>query len=290
MSTITENTTRARSVTASAWWSRLGLLAPSLVVLALIFGVPLVVMAWRAVGEPHLTLDNLSWYLSDEVQRRVLVRTFMTALKVTVVCIVLGYPYAYAMVAAGPRARGALMLLVLIPFWTSLMVRTFAWRILLQDNGPITNVLSALGLDVQLSGNNTGVIIGMSQILLPFFVMPLYAVMIGIDRRLVSASSSLGARPFITFIRVWLPLTLPGIGAGALIVFISSLGFYVTPALLGSPSDSLISQQIYTQVNSLLNWGHAGAMGIVLLVATLLALTVSGIVLRWARGRGGESL
>lgn len=287
MSSTTESTTRTRSVAASAWWSRVGLLAPAFVVLVLVFGVPLAVMAWRAVGEPNLNLDNLSWYVMDEVQRRVLARTFMTAFKVTVVCVILGYPYAYAMTATGPRMRAVLTLLVLIPFWTSLMVRTFAWRILLQDNGPITNALSAVGLNVQLSGNNTGVVIGMSQILLPFFVMPMYAVMAGLDRRLVSASSSLGARPLTTFTRVWFPMTMPGVGAGAIIVFISSLGFYVTPALLGSPNDSLISQQIYTQVNSQLNWGHAGAMGIVLLAATLLLLVLSGIVLRWARGRGG---
>ena len=118
---------------------------------------------------------------------------------------------------------------------------------------------------MRLIRTNLGVVIGMSQILLPFMVLPLYAVMAGIDRRLVLASASLGARPLTSFLRIWVPLSLPGVGAGCLMVFISSLGFYVTPALLGSPNNSLISQQIYVQVSSLLQWGKGGAMGVVLL-------------------------
>ena len=135
------------------------------------------------------------------------------------------------MVAFGAKVRAALTLLVLVPFWTSLMVRTFAWVILLQDNGPVHSVLKPIGLgDVHLIRTNLGVVIGMSQILLPFMVLPLYAVLAGIDRRLVLASASLGARPLTSFARIWVPLSLPGVGAGCLMVFISSLGFYVTPA------------------------------------------------------------
>jgi putative spermidine/putrescine transport system permease protein len=267
-------------------WGRLALLAPSIILLFGVFVVPLAIMLWRAFTDPHPGLDNLTWYLGDATQRRVLVRTFTTAAKVTVVCLLLGYPYAYAMVAAGPKLRAVLTLLVLVPFWTSLMVRTFAWVILLQDNGPVQRVLAAVGLgDVHLIRTNVGVIIGMSQILLPFLVMPLYAVMSGIDRRLVLASSSLGARPITSFLRVWLPLSLPGIGAGSLMVFISSLGFYVTPALLGSPNDSLVSQQIYTQVSGLLQWGRGGAMGVVLLVATFAILAVLMVSIRGAARR-----
>lgn len=178
-------------------------------------------------------------------------------------------------------------MLVLVPFWTSLMVRTFSWVILLADNGPVHSVLTAIGLgDVHLIRTNLGVVIGMSQILLPFMVLPLYAVMAGIDRRLVLASSSLGARPIVSFLRVWVPLTLPGVGAGCLMVFISSLGFYVTPALLGSPDNALISQQIYAQVSSLLQWGKGGAMGVVLLVLTFLVLAVLALALRRANRQG----
>ncbi|MEO6826914.1 MAG: ABC transporter permease [Microbacteriaceae bacterium] len=270
-------------------WSRLGLLAPAAALLLGVFLIPLGVMLWYTFTDPNPGLENLTWYLGDPVQRNVLLRTFTTAITVTAACVVLGYPYAYAMVAAGPRLRAVLTLLVLVPFWTSLMVRTFAWIILLQDKGPVQAALSALGFGhVALIRTNLGVVIGMSQIMLPFFVLPLYAVMSNIDRRLVLASSSLGARPVTSFRRVWLPLSLPGVGAGALIVFISSLGFYVTPALLGSPNDSLISQQIFTQVNSLLLWGRGGAMGVVLLGITLVILGVLMASARILTGRQDE--
>jgi putative spermidine/putrescine transport system permease protein len=267
----------------SRWWGRLGLLIPAAALLVVAFVAPLVIMIWYAFTDPAPGLDNLGWYLGDPVQQRILIRTFTTAVNVTVVCIVLGYPYAYAMVAAGPRLRAILTLLVLVPFWTSLMVRTFAWVILLQDHGIVQSALAVVGLgDVQLIRTNLGVVIGMSQVLLPFFVMPMFAVMTNIDRRLVLASSSLGANPLTTFLRVWLPLSLPGVGAGALIVFISSLGFYVTPALLGSPDNSLISQQIFTQVSGLLQWGRGGTMGFVLLVITLAVLSILTLLTRWS--------
>lgn len=267
--------------------SAIGLLSPSLVLVIGVFVLPLAVMLWRAFSEPALGFGNFQWYLSDDVQRDVLVRTFTTALTVTLVCLVLGYPYAYAMVAFGPKVRAVLTMLVLVPFWTSLMVRTFAWVILLQDNGPVHTLLSFVGLEeVRLIRTNLGVVIGMSQILLPFMVLPLYAVMAGIDRRLVLASASLGARPLTSFLRIWVPLSLPGVGAGCLMMFISSLGFYVTPALLGSPDNSLISQQIYAQVSSLLQWGKGGAMGVVLLVLTFVVLAVLMLALRRAARQG----
>lgn len=266
--------------------SRLALLAPAAILLGGGFIAPLIVMVWYSLTDPVIGTVNFSWYLGDDVQRGILLRTFATAATVTAVCLVVGYPYAYAMVAAGPRLRALLTLLVLVPFWTSLMVRTFAWVILLQGGGPVQQALSIIGLGhIELIRTNLGVIIGMAQILLPFVVMPLFAVMVAIDRRLILASASLGAPPIVSFLRVWLPLSLPGVGAGALIVFISSLGFYVTPALLGSPSDSLISQQIFTQVNGLLQWGRAGAMGVVLLLATLVVLAVIGLLIRHSSRR-----
>lgn len=270
--------------------SAYGLLLPSLILVIGVFAVPLGIMLWRAFTDPVAGLDNFAWYIGDAVQRSVLLRTFTTGLEVTLICLVLGYPYAYAMVAFGAKVRAALTLLVLVPFWTSLMVRTFAWVILLQDNGPVHSVLKPIGLgDVHLIRTNLGVVIGMSQILLPFMVLPLYAVMAGIDRRLVLASASLGARPLTSFARIWVPLSLPGVGAGSLMVFISSLGFYVTPALLGAPDNALISQQIYVQVNSLLQWGRGAAMGVVLLILTLLVLAVLMVALRRAARQEQQS-
>lgn len=265
------------------------LFLPAAVLLAAFFLAPLAVMVVRAFTDPETGFQNFSWFFGDAVQVDVLIRTFRTALIVTVVCALLAYPYAYLMTVVGPLGLAVLTLLVLVPFWTSLMVRTFAWVILLQDSGVVNDVLGVFGLGpVQLIRTTTGVVIGMSQILLPFMVMPLYAVMRGIDRRLLQASSGLGAKPLTTFVKVWLPLSLPGLAAGALMVFISSLGFYVTPALLGSPDTSLVSQQIFTQVNGLLEWGRGGAMGVIVLVMTLVLLAVSAGALRLLGGQRPE--
>lgn len=265
------------------------LFLPAAVLLAAFFVAPLAVMVIRAFTDPETGFQNFTWFFGDAVQVDVLVRTFTTALIVTLVCALLAYPYAYLMTVVGPFGLAVLTLLVLVPFWTSLMVRTFAWVILLQDSGVVNDVLGVFGLGpVQLIRTTTGVVIGMSQILLPFMVMPLYAVMRGIDRRLLQASSGLGAKPLTTFVKVWLPLSLPGLGAGALMVFISSLGFYVTPALLGSPDNALVSQQIYTQVNGLLEWGRGGAMGVIVLVMTLVLLAVSAGALRLVGGSRPE--
>jgi putative spermidine/putrescine transport system permease protein len=257
------------------------LFAPAAVLLLAFFVVPVGIMVWRAFSQPEVGLANFSWFFGADVQLQVLLRTFVTALWVTLACLALGYPFAYAMTVAGPKTRALLLLLVLVPFWTSLMVRTFAWVILLQDSGFVNDLLAKVGLGpVHLIRTTAGVVIGMSQILLPFMVLPLYAVMTGIDRRLLQASSSLGARPLTTFAKVWVPLSVPGVAAGSLMVFISSLGFYVTPALLGSPGNSLISQQIFAQVSGLLQWGRGGAMGVVLLVLTLVLLAVTAAAMR----------
>ncbi|SEH03601.1 putative spermidine/putrescine transport system permease protein [Nonomuraea solani] len=257
------------------------LILPALIVLAVFFLYPLVSMAISAFTDPTPGFGNFSWFFGEPQNLKVLGRTFTTGLWVTVIALVVSYPYAYAMTIAGPRVRAVLTLLVLVPFWTSLMVRTFAWVILLQDTGVINGALQAIGLGpFDLIRTQTGVVIGMVQLLMPFMVLPLYAVMSGIDRRLLTAAGSLGAHPIKAFVKVYLPLSLPGVSAGCLTVFISALGFYVTPALLGSPTDALISQQIFTQVNGLLKWGRGGAMGVVLLGLTLAMIALLALTLR----------
>lgn len=257
------------------------LLLPALILLLTFFVYPLGTIAWHAFTDPSPGLENFSWFFSTGANLDVLTRTFTTGLWVTATALLLSYPYAYAMTVAGPRGRGVLTLLVLLPFWTSLMVRTFAWTILLQDTGVINKMLGTVGIGpVHLIRTQTGVVIGMVQLLMPFMVLPLYSVMNGIDRRLVLAARGLGARPVSAFLRVYIPLSLPGVAAGCLMVFITSLGFYITPALLGSPENALISQQIYVQVNGLLQWGHGGAMGVVLLGVTLALLALAALTLR----------
>lgn len=253
--------------------ARAMLLAPPVALLTIGFLMPIMLMGWLALSDPTFGLQNLGWVLNNSTQRDVLFRTFTTAAKVTTICIVLAYPYAYAMVVSRRKTLALLVLLVVTPFWTSLIIRTFAWVILLQDAGLVNRGIGILGLGpFDIIRTNIAVVIGMSQVLLPFMVLPLYAVMRNIDRRLILASSSLGARPVTSFWRIWLPLSLPGVSAGALIVFISSLGFYVTPALLGSPGDSLVSQQIFTQIVGLLKWGRGAALGLFLLSATFVML------------------
>lgn len=264
------------------------LLLPALVLLAVLFLVPLGLMAWRSITDPTPGAGNYTWFFTSDAALATLVRTLVVGAVVTLVTLVLSYPYAYLMTVVGGRARIWLTLLVLLPFWTSLMVRTFAWAVLLQDSGVVNQLLGTVGLGpLQLIRTSAGVVIGMSQVLMPFMVLPLYAVMSGIDRRLLDAAQGMGARPATAFLRVFVPLSLPGVGAGALTVFITSLGFYVTPALLGSPDQALISQQIFTQVNGLLAWGRGGAMGVVLLAVTLALLGLVGVVLRFTRNRGG---
>jgi ABC-type spermidine/putrescine transport system permease subunit I len=174
--------------------------------------------------------------------------------------------------AAIPLARAnLLMILVLIPFWTSILVRSYAWMVLLGQEGLINRLLLAFGLldePVQLLNTRLAVYVGMIHILLPFMILPLYSVMRGIDRNLLRAAENLGATPVAVFRRVFLPLSLPGVGAGCLLVFILGLGFYITPALLGGQRDVMISMLIQQQV-TLLKWGIASALALVLLVVAL---------------------
>ncbi|WP_224760710.1 ABC transporter permease [Salinibacterium sp. ZJ450] len=233
---------------------------------------------------------NYEWFLANSTQLAILGRTLLVSAWVTVLCLVLGFPFAYLMTLVSPRARMLMLAAVLLPFWSNVVVRTYAWVILLQDTGPVKAALSAFGVEgPRLLGNMTGVTIGATQVLLPFLVLPLYATISGIDRRLLLAAESLGAKPRVAFVRVYLPLAMPGILAGCLTVFILMLGFYFTPALLGSPGNSLISQQIVTQVNQLLAFGRGGAMALILLTATLLLLGLVQVAIhRYRRVLGVE--
>lgn len=236
--------------------------------------------------------DNYGWFLSNSTQMKILRRTFLVSVWVTLICLLLGFPYAYLMTLVNRRTRLLMLAAVMLPFWSNLVVRTYAWVILLRDTGPVHAAFKTFGIDLpRMLGNMTGVTIGATQVLLPFLVLPLYANLQGIDRRLLDAAESLGAKPRVAFARIYLPLAVPGILAGSLIVFILTLGFYFTPALLGSTHNSLISQQIFIQVNRLLAFGRGGAMAFILLISTLLILGLASLVSRRytkALGIGGE--
>lgn len=252
------------------------LTVPAVLLLLVALGYPLAQVVLRSFTDPQPGLDNYIWFFSRPVNLTVFWRTFEVSAWVTLLCLILGYPYAWMMTTVGPRMRMLMILCVLVPFWVSGVVRTLAWVILLQDSGVINRVIMALGFEkLRLIRTQTGVIIGMTQVLLPFMIMPLYAVMRGIDLRLVQAAQSLGARPVLSFLQIYLPLSLPGILGGTVIVFILGLGFYITPALLGGPRATMLSTLAQQQVLQQLNWGRGGAMGVILLVSTLLLLAVA---------------
>jgi putative spermidine/putrescine transport system permease protein len=262
-------------------WKPLALALPALLLLAAVIGYPLLTIVVRSLSEPQWGLQNYVWFFGTPVNLVVLQRTFQISAWVTVVCVICAYPYAYMMTVVGPKVRLVMVLCVLIPFWISGVVRTLSWVILLQDSGVINSLLRATGLGpVRLIRTQTGVVIGMAQVLLPFMILPLYSVMRGIDIRLMRAAQSLGARPARAFLTVYLPLSLPGVYAGAIIVFILALGFYITPALLGGPRSTMLSTLVQSQVLSLLQWGRGGAMGVVLLLATFLLLALAAPVMR----------
>jgi len=264
-----------------------GFVLPALVLLLVVMMWPLLQLLYRSFMTPSFSLDKYRGLLTDGVSVTILTRTIVMSLIVTVVTLLLAYPYAYAMTKVTPRTRAVLMALVLLPFWTSLMARTFAWLVLLQDTGVVNSLLGSVGVGpLSLIRNTTGVTIGMTQVLLPFMVLPLYGTMSKIDSRLMTAAVSLGAPARVAFRRVYLPLSMPGVVAGLTLVFIMSLGFYITPQILGSPQQAMISQLIATKIDRLLDFGAAGALSAVLIVITLLLLALMSRVVKPSEALG----
>ena len=212
----------------------------------------------------------------------ILIRTLAISLFVTFATLVLGYPVAYMLATTPQKTASILMIFVLLPFWTSLLVRTTAWTILMQDGGVfaqflnitgITWVLNLLGLvegAPQLFKTRFATIVAMTHIQLPFTLLPIYSVMKTISPNYMRAAKSLGGTPFYCFLRVYMPQTLPGVAAGCLLTFILCLGYYITPALVGGPTDQMVSGFIASAINTENNWGKASALGVILLIATLI--------------------
>ena len=211
---------------------------------------------------------------SRQIYVTLFLRTLGVSLVVTVVCLLVGYPIAYTIANASTRWMGVLLLLVLVPFWTSLLVRTTSWIVLLQQQGVVNDVLVTAGLvgdanRLQLIYNMTGTVVAMTHVLLPFMVLPIYAVMRGIPSSYVNAAVSLGATPTRAFFRVYWPQSMPGVTAGAILVFILTIGFYITPAIVGGTSGQLISNMIAFHIQTSLNWGLGAAISAILMVSVL---------------------
>lgn len=253
-----------------------GLAMPALVLVALVLIVPFAWLSW-------LSLFDASGALSTENYARLLrpayVDSFLTTFKVagivTVVCVILGYPVSYLLSQLPERAAQILLIFIILPFWTSVLVRTYAWLVLLQRQGIINTWLTSLGVisePLPLVNNLTGTVIGMVHIMLPFLILPLYASMKTIDPILLRAAANCGASPAQAFRQVFLPLSLPGLATGVALIFVLCLGFYLTPALLGGGRVAMWSTQIADMIAKFANWGAASALSVVLLVVTGLIL------------------
>ena len=261
------------------------LTVPALLIVGLLMVAPIAWLLSTSFVAPdgQLGFENYRLFFAEAVYRDMFVNTFKIALIVTVICLLLGYPVAYLLAITPAPWSGLLMLAVLMPFWTSTLVRTFSWLIILQRNGLVNSALIGIGVverPIPLVHNMTGTIIGMVHIMVPFLILPLYASMKAIDGNLMRAAANLGSSPAHAFARIYLPLSMPGLVAGTIMVFVMCLGFYITPALLGGGKVKMIAQRIEESLSIYATWGPAAALAVLLLVMTAICLGISLMLVR----------
>ncbi|RQS61266.1 ABC transporter permease [Burkholderia sp. Bp8963] len=273
-------------------WRNIRLLVPAMLLLAIFFLLPVLSLLLRSVLEPAPGLQNYVQLLGSTTYLRVFGNTFLVATVVTVVTVAIGFPTAWLLAIAPRKLSSILFSILLLSMWTNLLARTFAWMVLLQATGPINRMLMAIGIinePLALVNNLVGVTIGMTYIMLPFLVMPLHATLRSIDPSTLRAAAVCGASRWQAFWRILVPLAMPGIASGALMVFVMALGYFVTPALLGGAQYMMLAELIAQLVQQLLNWGLAGAAALVLLAVTL---SLYGLQLRFTgaarAGMGGR--
>lgn len=250
-----------------------GLTLPAFVILGALLFIPVGWLFWLSLfDQGRFTFENYARMVAEPAYVSIFVTTFELSMVVTLLAILLGYPLSYMIAKLPPRASAICLTLVLIPFWTALLVRTYAWLALLQRRGVLNTLLLRWGVihdPLPLVYNFTGTVIGMLHIMIPFMVLPLYANMRAIDRDYVRAAASLGASPTRAFWRVYLPLSMPGLAAGTVVVFVICLGFYITPQFLGGGRVTTISMKIQQNVATYFDWGAASSLGVVLFVITI---------------------
>lgn len=262
------------------------LIAIPLIFFLIFLVYPLIRILKLSVTDPAtnaFTFEAYKKFFDNSLYFKVIRVTFKVSFFVTLFCLILGYPVAYMMTKCSKRMKAIIMILIMIPFWTSLLVRTYSWMILLQSNGVINNFLQWIGIidePLKLFKNTTGVYIGMVHILLPYMILSLYPVLSGIDRNYVSAAQNLGANKFIAFFKVYFPLSIQGISAGAILVFTMGIGYFITPSLLGGSGDTMISQMIQIQVSKLLNWQFASALSVILFVISMFVMYASKKIMK----------
>jgi putative spermidine/putrescine transport system permease protein/spermidine/putrescine transport system permease protein len=286
----------AAALRADARRERLALFGLSLPALILVTVTMVIPVGWLFylslfADDGSLSLVNYQRLVQQPSYGRIFLATFEISASATAISILLGYPLAYVLSQLPQRAANLCMIGVLMPFWTSILVRTYAWLVLLQRQGLINGWGMKLGLwdqPLTLVYNLPGTLVGMVQIMLPFFILPLYGSMRAIDRDYLKAAANLGASPTRAFWQVFFPLSLPGLFAGALIVFILCLGFYVTPAILGGGKVIMVANRVANDIEVFFNWGAASALGVVLLVLTAAVLYAASRLVRLERVFGGH--
>jgi putative spermidine/putrescine transport system permease protein len=257
---------------------RLGGVLPLLLVTGLIVYAPLAYIVPRSLFSPGFTLQHYAQIVQKTIYLRVLANTLEMAALVTVVALLAAYPVAFWLTRVPRRWLPPVVALILLPFWTSILVRMYAWIVILGRNGLVNRALLELHLidrPIAILYTATAVVIGTVHVLLPFMIIPIYSAMVGVDRRLLQASEGLGASAAQTFWRVYLPLTLPGVLAGSVLVFIQALGFFITPAILGGGKFPTIATLIEQMINAFLDWELAAAL-VVVLLATAVTIYLLG--------------
>jgi putative spermidine/putrescine transport system permease protein len=286
------NPKQLQRIERSERWVHFNLTLPCLLFLALFFFLPISIFLLRSVLDPSFTLEHFAKAFSRPVYMAVLLKTLKLSFVTTLVTLALGYPIAFVLTHLTGRLKTVVFVLIVIPFWTNILVRMFAWMALLGNNGVINSNLLAVGLiehPLPLLYNFFSVVLGMTHYMLPFMILPCYATMEAIPKNLTNAAANLGARPFTAFRRIFLPLSLPGAAAGCLLVFILSLGFYITPALMGGPQDTMFAQLIEIQIDQTLDWGFAAALSTILVIITLALYVAYTWVLNVDKIYGGSA-
>lgn len=270
-----------------------GLSSPAILLVLVILVIPVGWLFWLSFigADGQFSLENYERMIQRKSYGRIFLATFQISVLTTGFCVLIGYPLAYFISQLPARAANLCLIAVLLPFWTSLLVRTYAWLVLLQKRGLVNDWAIALGLwdePIKIVHNMTGTLIGMTHIMLPFVILPVYGAMKAIDRDCVKAAANLGAAPARAFWSVFFPLSAPGLFAGALMAFVLCLGFFVTPAVLGGGKVIMVSMKIVSNIELFVNWGAASALGVVLLLATMAILWLASRFLRLDGAAGGE--
>ena len=269
-----------------------GLSSPALLLVMVILVIPVGWLFYVSFigADGQFSLENYQRMIDRKSYARIFITTFQISLLTTALCVLIGYPLAYFMSQLPTRIANLCLITVLLPFWTSLLVRTYAWLVLLQKKGLVNDWAIGLGLwdePIKIVHNMTGTLIGMVHIMLPFLILPVYSAMRAIDTDLLKAASNLGASPRRAFWSVFFPLSTPGLFAGALMVFVLCLGFFVTPAVLGGGKVIMVSMKIVSNIELFVNWGAASALGVVLLVLTGGVLWIASRFLNLEKMTGG---